>query len=662
MTKTNNIVAKLSVAVVAVAMAFALVAPAAKAQDVSSMSLEQLIALVNSLQSQLSGSGSMSGSCSYTFTRSLSQGSTGADVMNLQKFLNMSADTQVAAAGSAGGPGSETSYYGPATAAAVSKFQVKYSADILVPVGLTSPTGYFGPSTMAKANSVCSSTDGGSNGGTSSGDLEGGVGSITVDDSSEYSAEEVGEGEDDVEVMEFMVEAGDDSDVRLTSLKVEFVESGSTSSEDLDDYADEVTVWYKGDKVGSADADDFDESSDVWTKTISLDDVVIRAGDEEAVVIAVSALSNLDSGDIDSDAWTVDVLNIRFVDGDGVTTTESTDGNALEKTFDFTDFASAADLNLKISNGDDEINDARSINIDDTDNTDNVEVFSFMMEAEGDSDVMIKDLPVTVTTVGADVDDISSTLYLYADGEKIGTESTSAATTTVLLVTFDDLDYTIDAGDEVEFVVKAKIKPTSGTLDDGDTIQVSFGEAETDNAAFDAEDEEGEDIADADVTGSAAGDAHELRDAGIMVSLVGTPTATLNSTASTTAAQSGTFTITFDVTAFDSDVYIDKTDPSEGGTINTGGADETDINATASSTSSAIITSPSGATEGTDGFLVDEGQTERFTVTINATALSDGFVAFSIGNIAYALTDADATTGYTFNLEDFKTPNLFLND
>ena len=45
MTIQNSIVAKLSVAVVAVAMAFALVAPAAKAQDVSSMSLEQLVAL-----------------------------------------------------------------------------------------------------------------------------------------------------------------------------------------------------------------------------------------------------------------------------------------------------------------------------------------------------------------------------------------------------------------------------------------------------------------------------------------------------------------------------------------------------------------------------------------------------------------------------------------
>jgi len=39
----------------------------------------------------------------YTFSVNLKQGSTGADVMNLQKALNMSADTQVSLSG-AGAP------------------------------------------------------------------------------------------------------------------------------------------------------------------------------------------------------------------------------------------------------------------------------------------------------------------------------------------------------------------------------------------------------------------------------------------------------------------------------------------------------------------------------------------------------------------------------
>ena len=57
-------------------------------------------------------------------TRSLSLGSTGADVLSLQKFLNASADPRVAVAG-AGSPGLETTYFGPATRAAVIRFQAK---------------------------------------------------------------------------------------------------------------------------------------------------------------------------------------------------------------------------------------------------------------------------------------------------------------------------------------------------------------------------------------------------------------------------------------------------------------------------------------------------------------------------------------------------------
>ena len=53
MTAANTIVAKASVAFVAIAMAFSLVAPAIAAEDVSDMSLEELIALVQKLQGQV---------------------------------------------------------------------------------------------------------------------------------------------------------------------------------------------------------------------------------------------------------------------------------------------------------------------------------------------------------------------------------------------------------------------------------------------------------------------------------------------------------------------------------------------------------------------------------------------------------------------------------
>lgn len=108
-------------------------------------------ATINNVQASLTGqptTPTTGGSCAATFTRNLTVGSTGTDVMDLQKFLNSNPDTMVAASG-AGSPGMETSYFGPATKAAVVKFQTKHSV---------SPTsGYFGPLTRAVANAQCGS-------------------------------------------------------------------------------------------------------------------------------------------------------------------------------------------------------------------------------------------------------------------------------------------------------------------------------------------------------------------------------------------------------------------------------------------------------------------------------------------------------------------------
>ena len=90
-----------------------------------------------------------------TFSTNLKMGATSPAVMALQEFLNMSADTQVAAAG-AGSPGMETTYFGALTKAAVNKFQLKYAAQILTPLGLSTPTGNFYAASQAEANAICS--------------------------------------------------------------------------------------------------------------------------------------------------------------------------------------------------------------------------------------------------------------------------------------------------------------------------------------------------------------------------------------------------------------------------------------------------------------------------------------------------------------------------
>ena len=99
----------------------------------------QLIALSGAPAAPAAGAGAK-----CAFTKSLTVGSRGDDVMCLQKYLN-GAGYKIAASG-AGSPGSETSYFGGLTKAAVAKWQAAQ--------GVSPAVGYFGPISRAKYDSV----------------------------------------------------------------------------------------------------------------------------------------------------------------------------------------------------------------------------------------------------------------------------------------------------------------------------------------------------------------------------------------------------------------------------------------------------------------------------------------------------------------------------
>lgn len=610
------------------------------------------------------------------FNTNLTVGSTGADVSALQSWLISKGFSIPSISSGAATPG----YFGSQTKSAVVLYQAS--------VGLPS-TGFVGPLTRGILNgsSVPSTApvamgcpigfkciaDGTTAPATPvvGGPLVGTDGSISdINTLSQYSSEEIGDGEKDVKVTGFEVEASNDGDISLRSIKLVFDPSGngSSDSDHLDDYIDSVSVWMGSTKIGSADSRDFTETSNnTYEKTITLSTSVVKADTTEKFYVAVNGANNLDSGDIDTDSWTVAVANIRFEDGSGVVTTETSaiptdldwdaagDGIAIS----FVTFSSAANTELKVTTAA-ESPDAGIVVIDDTDNTDDVTMLVGKIEVEGTSDVVVDQLPVTLTTVGgANVAAVTGSISLKIDG-KTFTESVTTSGATVGTTTFDNLDLSLEAGKTYTFTVYADINDIdSGNLDEGDTLTVSL--TSTNRDYIDVENEEGDQLDDSsEKSGTSIGESQEFRTNGIKLALDSTATSATTGTSSNDDV--GLFTIKYRVTAIGDSIYISSLGTTAGVTysVDKGGT------ATSSNTMSSAVVNNTDTTLTTVGnYLIEEGQTETFTLSISVPLGAGG----TSGQYRASLTgvkwdtndDISMDNTYSSELDSFKTSYAVLN-
>ena len=286
---TSKFVAALVAVVMFFSLVFALPAKAATAEELQAQ-IQSLLATIASLQAQLSGmsggttTGGSSAACGFTFTENHKMGDRGGEVMNIQKFLNTDPATQVAATG-AGSPGNETSYFGPATKAAVKKFQAKYASDILAPVGLTNPTGFWGPSSIAKANALsqasCSSTGTGSG----TGSATAGTG-VTVSAAAQPGNSLAPKGALNVPFTRFTLTAGA-SDVAVTGVKVKLQGLANRSN-----FTSVVLLDENGMQVGRTRVLQSD-----YTATIG-EAMTIPAGTSKTFTVAANIAATVNPGEV----------------------------------------------------------------------------------------------------------------------------------------------------------------------------------------------------------------------------------------------------------------------------------------------------------------------------------------------------------------------------
>ncbi|MEX0673072.1 MAG: peptidoglycan-binding protein [Candidatus Paceibacterota bacterium] len=613
-TIINTQTRKQAIAIVAgVAMVAGLVGVgpgSAQAQQADAATIAALQAQIAALQAQIAAFQSGTHS-QYTFTRNLTVGSTGEEVRQLQIFLNQDSDTRLATVG-AGSPGQETSYFGPITRNAVVRFQTKYASDVLLPLGLSSATGFWGPSSRAMANELIRSDqldpgdDDDDNGnGDQDGDLQGGVGDIDdADFISGINNEEVAEGENDVEVLGLDIEADDGSDIEIMAVTIDFDYNGS-ASDDFDDYAEEVSVWFNGEKVAEVDADEFEDDDD-YNRTVSLDrGAIIRAGEERELIIAVSGQNTIDSTDLADSDWDVSVEQVRIRDAAGaiLTVSQGDIDESRERSFSFVDEAEGEDIEIRSSSNDP---DSRVLLVDEDDISDWHEVFAFRLEAE-ENDIELDELVLEVLTGTENYNDVVNDVVIEIDGEEFSDfDVTNGASTTAGLTFNIDGDYTVDADDDVEVVVFIEFQEADGVnYSDGETVQVRTVSVE------------GEGRDDVDDISTVTGDVHTLSTSGVDVFDISSEQST-NDDDST-----GFISWTFTVEAVDGDVTFDVADRSDVD----GDSDEVQFTVTGpdASIATASITEVSGDASYSGGtYTIQEGDEAEFALDITLATVDSG--------------------------------------
>jgi len=545
------------------------------------------------------------------------------------------------------------------------------AASTSYPAGCSSTVGYS-PTTGAKC-------DGSGSTPAPTGALEGGAGSIEdADFVSSLTGEEVGEDAEDVKVAGLDIDADDGSDLRLTAVRLDF--TVGDADQDFEDYASEVSLWFEGEEVARVDADAFNDDNN-YDKTLSLDDgAVIKAGDTGQLVVAVTGIGNLDTNDV-GETWTVEFESVRFEDASGAIITDNATGdiNGVTRTFSFESFATSTDTELKIAektgSAADAINKSHMINSHPTEGTDNVKLLSFTLEAEGDSDIEIREFLADFIVTGAtNVDGViqggtSPAARLFLDGEEYGTATYAEDADGLAVgvdeeIMWDDVNYTIKAGDKIDAYIEVDINDTTGTggiddLDEGDTILAQITATQrTALTDIDARDETGTQLAVADITGTATGEANQIYDVMFTLATSGWSDAGVRKGGAATLDDEVTYNLAFTVTAVDGDVYIDNscTEDADGTLVIGDAPDGFNYSQTTGTLASIALTcsfTTDDATLSTDRWLVPDGQNRTFKVAVNAIAdVGSSFVQVTLEGLGWSEDDEAGDRLFEGSLDD----------
>lgn len=612
------VAASLSVATAAWLSGAAMLVPVAGAATTAELQAQiaALLAQITALQAQLGTSAS-----TYSFTRSLTIGSTGADVKALQQWLN--ANGYAVSATGVGSAGNESTYFGAKTKAALAKYQAAK--------GISPAVGYFGPVTRASLASVTTTTTTTTT--TTATSTNTGVESSMTVKLAPLPGDltEVKEGQSDIAGVAYEVKATNNQ-LTLNRLDLNFNKRPWLSFSNISVWDGSTKLAETG-PLSSASFNEITASTDYQLRLSGLN-LVVDKDQTKTITVKFSSPVKTESGSVNVNV-TAKAQSFRGTDPLGKTQDGPT-GDLAARTVKFL-AKTAADLELSQDTNNPK---DRYVQVSLTDTTE-VELLRVKLKATN-SDAKLSTLNVGYTaTTSVGVTTIIDGLRLYVDSGTTAVAAASAAAATSSFTSLEDKVGVIAKDTTKTLSIRAIVKKKTGNYGAGEVLSAAINANTTDIVGVDAVS-----FADATVSGSnIAGKKARFSDKVPSFSLVSatiTPKQTTGS--NTTKTDRAESKIRVAVKALGGDIYIGN----DNATVASSGlaGSSTTPNGQASSVVAAVADSLNSnntvAELKTNSWLVPNGQTKVFEVSsqmnvpVGSTA---GFYQGYVNRALWATTD-----------------------
>jgi peptidoglycan hydrolase-like protein with peptidoglycan-binding domain len=475
------------------------VAPQVQAQTATTVTIESLQALIIQLQAQLAAliagtpttGGVVGVTPGFLFTRNLTIGSTGQDVVELQRYLVASGYLVIPVNVPYG-------YFGPLTRAAVGRWQAA--------MGISPTAGYFGPISRTRLNALIvtvptvpgtPTTPTNPNGDITTPGVEGTL-SVSLNPTPSSGAT-IREGDREVAVMGLKLEARR-SDIRIERIQVELPNSSFYNN-----ISNKVYVSDGNTILASADLNNSTvvrEGSRYFVNITGLRYVVPK----DSTRVLTLRLDVYNSVDSTYENTTIDITvpanGVRGIDGAGIF--QYGPSSSISRSFRVDgSLADDASLKLSLSSNSPRATDVVASEGSSSNELNGLTVLKFNLRAERDN-VLVTDLTANINGSGPAT---STTAFLYDGNTIIG-----SANVTNGVAQFTNIDFTVNKDSTKELTLKVDMRSATsvaGTVyatisASGITAENSFGEA----------------VDGGSLSGSATGETLTVRNMGPVFSLV----------------------------------------------------------------------------------------------------------------------------------------------